>query len=263
LIASSVIAQWTEALGVGDPRLAALGDLRFTIANLVGDELGYAEGKTIQIDADAAGYGWFVDLSPDSSSEFQIRFDDVSLRAQAGSVAYAHMDLVTVLAHEVGHILGFTHADAAAHPVMGEDLAPGLRYLLDALDFDADPDKPISDRTLHDLARRAVALEANAQAQGGPQFKFQFDLDRSGSGAHGAIDWESGGSDGWDSSYSPFAAGKANKAASSWGNFSDFLFKPFRGSDAAGKTDIGNIDAILASTSEAARKAAKGASWRS
>ena len=38
------------------------------------------------------------------------------------------MDLLTVLAHELGHVLGFEH-DAAPGYLMSETLAPGIRLL--------------------------------------------------------------------------------------------------------------------------------------
>ena len=39
------------------------------------------------------------------------------------------MDLLTVLAHELGHLLGFEHDPAPGH-LMSETLAPGTRLLL-------------------------------------------------------------------------------------------------------------------------------------
>ena len=38
------------------------------------------------------------------------------------------MDLLTVLAHELGHLLGFKH-DAEPGHLMSETLAPGIRLL--------------------------------------------------------------------------------------------------------------------------------------
>jgi hypothetical protein len=259
-IASVVIAQWTAALGSGDPRLAALGNLHFSIANLVGGQLGYAEGNTILVDADAAGHGWFVDSSPYSSSEFQALNDSVALRARLDTAAYAHMDLVTALAHEMGHVLGFTHADAAAHPVMSEDLEPGVRYLLDVLHLDGDPDQPVSDKTLLEMARRAAMLEAAAQPQGMPQY--EFDLNRPGGGVNSAIDWQSGGPGGWNTGYSPFVSDKTGKTGTVWGNFSDFLFKPLSGSAVGNSAHAPGLDDTVVTKSVAPGKAAKGGNIR-
>jgi hypothetical protein len=138
-----------------------------------------------------------------------------------------------------------------------------LRYLIDNLDFDADPEQPISDKTLLELARRATAFENGVAERGGQPFRFEFDLDRGGSASQAAIDWGANNADNWNSGYSPFAAGKAERAGKGWGNFSDFLFKPFRNGDAVGQSNDGNVDsAFLASQSDNLRKTAKGASSR-
>src|SRR5581483_1610954 len=107
--ASVAISNWTQALGDGDARLAAFGDVRIGIADLADGELGYSVGATVLIDDDAAGAGW-----------------STSLALAAG----AHMDLVSVVEHELGHVLGLSHDDASLFPVMHEDLALGERYAL-------------------------------------------------------------------------------------------------------------------------------------
>ena len=67
-------------------RLAAI-DVR--IADLPGDEIGMASGPSITIDRDAARHGWFVDPTP--------RRDGDTFRG---------MDLLTAVAHEIGHAAG-------------------------------------------------------------------------------------------------------------------------------------------------------------
>ncbi|HLQ77912.1 MAG TPA: hypothetical protein VK210_11190, partial [Terriglobia bacterium] len=55
-----------------------------------------SEGKIV-IDRDADGRGWFIDPTPLDDSEF----------AEPNSAAFGHYDLFSVIAHEVGHTLGF------------------------------------------------------------------------------------------------------------------------------------------------------------
>jgi len=57
-IVDAAIALWTQALGEDDGRLAALADLRVSIADLSGLELGQTIGNSITLDIDAAGHGW-------------------------------------------------------------------------------------------------------------------------------------------------------------------------------------------------------------
>ena len=74
-----------------------------------------ASGNTIYLDINAAGWGWFVDRTPRNDSEF----------TRPGNQGEQNrMDLLTVLEHEIGHLLGHDHDDAG---VMAETLAAGTR----------------------------------------------------------------------------------------------------------------------------------------
>src|SRR5262249_56832355 len=86
-----------------------------------GNILGLALGHTITLDDNASGWGWFVDRTPRSDSEFRDGRD----HGQVG-----HMDALTVLMHEVGHLLGHDHAEGG---VMSEALFAGVRELPDEL----------------------------------------------------------------------------------------------------------------------------------
>ena len=99
----------------------ARSDLRgitFGIKNLSGNTLGQSDGRSIAIDNNAAGHGWYVDRNMRTNGEFN------RVRKPSG------MDLLTVVMHEMGHVLGYTQNDSNTHIalLMGEVLAPSERW---------------------------------------------------------------------------------------------------------------------------------------
>ena len=120
-IVAVAMSQWIEVLAVNDVRLAALGNLRFLIVDLEGSLLGQTEGKTILIDKDAAGYGWYTGASVGPSS---------------GNTIDGHMDLLTVVMHEIGHALGFDHDDSTTDALMDETLEAGVRLAIRDIETD-------------------------------------------------------------------------------------------------------------------------------
>ena len=99
---------WEEALGAGDSRLGALNGVQVEVGNLPQDGLGATIGNTILIDTNAAGYGWFIDPTPGTDTEFAKRHGKSGLFAAPSSAAFGEMDLLSVVLHEFGHVLGYT-----------------------------------------------------------------------------------------------------------------------------------------------------------
>ena len=120
---AAVVAQarheWADA-GAGAAQLAQLDAVQLRFADLPGLTLGQAEGGLITLDRDAAGWGWFVDRTPQDDREFARSAQ--GLVATAGP-AVGRMDLLSVLTHELGHVLGLDHGDG----VMGNSLQAGHR----------------------------------------------------------------------------------------------------------------------------------------
>jgi hypothetical protein len=114
-IVDAAMAQWAAA----GADVAALRGVAFRVTDLPGRLLGLATPRTIWIDRDAAGRGWFVDPTPGDSSEF---------RRGVRSPARGHVDLLSVVAHELGHRLGLDD-DQPGVGVMEGTLGVGQRRL--------------------------------------------------------------------------------------------------------------------------------------
>jgi hypothetical protein len=111
--------RWADTLSSG---ASSLANVHFGVADLSGSILGVTVGDTLFVDADAAGFGWFVDATPLDDTEFWVRRGE--LLARMGTEARGRMDLLSVVMHELGHVLGRDHE---ADGVMRETLAPGVR----------------------------------------------------------------------------------------------------------------------------------------
>lgn len=122
----AAIAVWKTA-GIDATQEAKLRATQIDITDLPGDVLGLAQDGKIWLDVTASGLGWFVDPTPDSNEEFT-RNESGELVA-SGSEARA-IDLLTVLVHEMGHILGLPDdAMANANGAMAEFLGVGTRRI--------------------------------------------------------------------------------------------------------------------------------------
>jgi uncharacterized protein (TIGR03118 family) len=116
-VAAEALGNW-QAAGLNASQLAMLQGAQFDVTNLPSGWLGESLGNVVLIDATADGHGWSVD----------------------GPVV-GQVDLLTVVEHEMGHLLGLSDVNAGAGSanLMSETLAPGMRRGPDGTVSLADP----------------------------------------------------------------------------------------------------------------------------
>ncbi|MCB1943613.1 MAG: hypothetical protein KDI53_16485, partial [Candidatus Accumulibacter sp.] len=117
----AMVDEALRRMDLDSPERAALGTIEVRVTDLPGLELGEYRDGVILVDVDAAGHGWFVDTTPADDAEF-VAQGDTLLAASAAAVG--HIDLLSVLAHELGHAAGLGHTDDGT---MAERLDAGVR----------------------------------------------------------------------------------------------------------------------------------------
>ena len=96
---------------------AILQDVELRVADLGNGILGLTQANVVWIDDNAAGYGWSIGTAPTGASQV-----DEGAR---------QMDLLSVVVHEFGHILGLPDLTVATSPssIMTSTLAPNVQRL--------------------------------------------------------------------------------------------------------------------------------------
>jgi len=176
--AAEAAARWTAA-GLTAPQAATLADVQYAVADLGGTYLGLANpaANTVRIDDDAAMIGWSRVAGPLSLDDGPITKDGVSL--------------LTVVMHELGHLLGHEHSDdpndlmapvLSAGRIGGLPTGPGRvqaewglgasSLLLPASSFLPDPLSRL-DAAFADLGRAEVSDEADSDDGAWPRLVSQ------------------------------------------------------------------------------------------
>ncbi|WP_185962187.1 hypothetical protein [Palleronia caenipelagi] len=108
----AALEDWAESGLVTQGQIAALADVELIVTVLEGASVARAtEGGQILLDVTAAGAGWFLDWTPETD-------DDLG----------SGVDMLTVLRHEIGHLLGDGHGDIE---IMDSDIDTATRIGVD------------------------------------------------------------------------------------------------------------------------------------
>jgi hypothetical protein len=136
-IAAQAIQHWSAVSSIDTSSLAAV---QFEIADLPAMILGQAGDTHVWIDVTAAGYGWSLDGTPDA--------DEV--------------DLLTVVLHELGHVLGMEHSDDR-DSLMYPSIVPGaVQHNLG--EYSSNPAAHPHDHDAHDHGPDPLAHEFSGAA---------------------------------------------------------------------------------------------------
>jgi hypothetical protein len=162
-LVAAAIARW-QATGLTAEELAILQGLTYSIVVLPGAAVGLYGDGVVYLDPTAQGHGWFIDLTPYQDEEFSAVGSYGPACATATSPAAGLVDLISVLAHEMGHALGFDHDAAILGEVMVATLGEGERTLAQPV---ALVTSPIESRTpaLRSMPRKAVETNVNLTCQ--------------------------------------------------------------------------------------------------
>lgn len=116
-----------ERTGLDQDEVALLQTVEYRVTSLDDEHraVGYAAGTTVTLDDNAAGHGWFIDSTPSDDAEF-----DVSASPTLSSPAVGRVDLLSVVIHELTHVLESAYPDKLYNfgEVGHESISTGHRF---------------------------------------------------------------------------------------------------------------------------------------
>jgi lipopolysaccharide export system protein LptA len=150
-VVNEAISLWQTA-GISSNDVELLREATIKLTNLPTPYLGLTSGLQVWISQNADGYGWSANPNP------------------AVPPVSGKLDLLTVVAHEMGHVLGFPDHDK--HDLMDYYLTPGERFLPEGLNLganDAGPGAAEDLAALGDVPAAVAPVTPTLAAPGLPQ----------------------------------------------------------------------------------------------
>jgi len=134
-VVNAAVNRWLDS-GLDLRSQQLLADVEITVSDLGGSTLLAAtSGRMVKIDDNAAGYGWFVDSTPLDDVEFVVHNDRLEMQSSLSEPG-GRMDLLTVLTHELGHVIGLEdhYTESEAGTIMHGFLGPNVRRVPSTMD---------------------------------------------------------------------------------------------------------------------------------
>ncbi len=154
---------WAAA-GLSDAQIKQLQSVTYDVGDLTSGWLGESRPGHVTVSADADGHGWFFDTSPFDKAEFSNAASSTQFFANPTDASAGHIDLLTVLMHEMGEQLGLRDGFDPAYQsdLMFGLLADGERRIPDTINV-----TQIQQQAAVDIAKAAeVAVGSNAAPDG-------------------------------------------------------------------------------------------------
>ncbi len=135
-LVSAALTRFEQA-GLDSQTAERLAQTPIIVRNLAPGLVGLAKSGVVILDDDAAEAGWYIDPTPLTDEEFQAS-PVFGLQASTNE-ASGRVDLLSVVLHELGHVLGLDDVpgEMDASSLMAEALPPGVRRLPDEETLDA------------------------------------------------------------------------------------------------------------------------------
>ena len=121
-VVDQAISIWSSA-GLSNNQLSRLRQVDYSVRNLPDHLLGEAWSNGIAIDGNGEGRGWIINSQTNGT-----------LSTQGGSSG--GFDLLTVVLHEMGHILGLSDQNTDPGDLMYYELSAGIQKLPTSADVD-------------------------------------------------------------------------------------------------------------------------------